>query len=77
MVEPEEIAITRQRHTKHMSAATDTHATVRSSIFYAVLTDFIKRRPKGELMTAEPEECSNTSITVVGGDEMGTQCLGV
>jgi hypothetical protein len=28
MVEPEEIAITRQRHAENVSAATDMHATI-------------------------------------------------
>jgi hypothetical protein len=58
----------RQRIGKHVPAATNTH--VGKGAFYSVRAKELKGRQLG----------SNTSIValrVVGGDEKGTQCLGL
>jgi hypothetical protein len=75
--------VTRQRIGKHVSAATNTHTAMEllsQTVFsiWSVPGSYLEEN-WGDPVSRE-EACSNTStvaLRVVGGDEKGTECLGV
>jgi hypothetical protein len=78
-------AVSRQQLGKHVPAATDTHAAAEvllETVFYtrSMQRGWMKGNWGDRVIKFRMEVRSNTStviLRVVGGDENGTQCLGV
>jgi hypothetical protein len=78
--------VSRQRLVKHVPMATDTHETIQVLIemeflfdpFQVVTRRTIEARIDRRASRVEPgSNTSTVALRVVGGDEKGSQCLGV
>jgi hypothetical protein len=81
---PENTSITRERNSKHVSAVTNNHAKTEElleAVFSMLSVPRLYKKNQWEFLVWSRVEASSTTTTValrvVGGDEKGTQYLGV